>query len=154
MGFLIFQRCKTVVNENPHDPLPSLSSKAMWRHGAVIYHVGSGRAEHLFPKPVGHKRTPAKAPGQAAAAAHRQQRWDRMRHKPLGFCPVQKSLTHCRRITDRSGIAVFLDYYLFVSGGLGSRIWRKPNLVLGNGWAARASAAGRTHSVPPSYILQ
>lgn len=59
-----FSRYKAIVNETPYDPLPSLSSKAVWRHGAVICHVGSGRAG-------GHGRTLAKAPGQETAAAHK-----------------------------------------------------------------------------------
>lgn len=78
----------------------------------------------------------------------------RVRHNPLGFCLVQRSLPHCRRIRDRTETAIFLDYYLDMSGGLGLRTCRKSSLVLGNGWTARASAAGRTCSVPPSYIFQ
>lgn len=142
------------MNENPYDPLPSLSSKECGDMGqsSIMWGVGGLSISSLSLCDTGElqprhqdRKLPLYTDSKGGA---------RMRHKSLGFCPVQKSLTHCRRIRDKSGTAIFLDYDLDVSGGLGSRTWRKSSLVLGNGRTARASAAGGTHSVPPCYILQ
>lgn len=68
----------------------------------------------------------------------------RVRHKPLGSCPVQKSFSHYRRIRDS----------YFITGC----VWRSGvkdlEKIQFSARAARASAVGRTCSVPPCHILQ